>query len=397
MKKPLLLIFLALLIASLACRTPTPTQNTVEPKPLPTDTEFSTETIALPATETAPTESPPEITPETPPDVIDPPAQPSPLVTANQSGDTTVFFVRNPASGALITSFTASDVGWAPAGGVGGDYVFYLSSDGTSVHRAAFDGSTLALTFMNPTDDYLDAAILPSPDGTSIAWGSVLTFDESGANVALYTANVDGRNQRTLLSQHMERPHRPTPVHWSNDGAYLYYTNILYAVGGGVFGGGSDLVRIDLATGTEEIIFPNLNCMCSASVSPDGYYAARVAPGMLLVIKDLLTGTEQTLSLPTEYDSAGGILWSDDAGTLILNMAIGYMELERMTVIRVNRATLAMDTLLTSTVELYEARHWSSPDALWLNDKNQALYLLHLDDGSLDFIASENVIIPYNH
>jgi hypothetical protein len=111
---------------------------------------------------------------------------------------------------------------------------------------------------------------------------------------------------------------RLVPVHWSNDGQYLYYVlQILYSGGGQCFYGfgAQGLYRLKLSDGTTSAVLPY-------STSILGYLNAFSPTGRLLVyqglgapvIMDLKTG--EKINFKSEYDQVGTFRWSPDGKEL---------------------------------------------------------------------------------
>lgn len=136
----------------------------------------------------------------------------------------------------------------------------------------------------------------------------------------------------------------PTPLVWSQDGRYLYYTNVPLVDGYtcSIPVNGSDLWRMDLTDGRVSQLVPEVGL--SVSLSPDEKTFAYVSFGQQqnLVLRDLATGEERRLSLPADTRS-GGIVWSPDNLVLTLTVAEGPCTGNEVTsTLTVDAVTLAL-------------------------------------------------------
>lgn len=135
----------------------------------------------------------------------------------------------------------------------------------------------------------------------------------------------------------------PTPLEWSQDGRYLYYTNVPLVDGYtcSIPVNGSDLWRMDLSDGSALQLVPEVGL--AVSLSPDEQTFAYVSfgPQQNLVLRDLATGEERRAPLPADTQ-AGGIVWSLDSSVLMLTMAEGPCSggQEEHTIMRVDVETL---------------------------------------------------------
>ena len=391
MKLKLIVIVSAFLLVSLACGVATPTvtvpvEPTIETEP---PVEVTTETSAPTEETSAPTEEP-TIT-ETPPEVL------RPVLYYQYNSDPSLVTVADAETGAVIRTFAAPITGWVPDGAVGGESIFYITNNGTSLFRVGFDGTVQDLGFTHPSPGFFDAAILPSPDGQKIAWGSVLNMDTTGTDVILKVANIDGSNVVTLLDGHMTESRRPSPIKFSDDGQYLYYTNMPYGIGGYIlFYGGPDLIRINLTTLVAETILPNNQCLCAIKVSPDESKVARInrtTAGLNLVVHEISSGTETTFPFPSKYTQAGDIIWSPDGGSIMLTLALGNPDAEAYSVVKIDLVTSALTYFLSDDSRCIRTREWIAPGVVWLSDKDYNVYRMDAATGALTWHASDGYVI----
>lgn len=140
----------------------------------------------------------------------------------------------------------------------------------------------------------------------------------------------------------------PTPLEWSQDGRYLYYTNVPLVDGYtcSIPVNGSDLWRMDLSDGSALQLVPEVGL--AVSLSPDEQTFAYVSfgPQQNLVLRDLATGEERRAPLPADTQ-AGGIVWSLDSSVMILLVAENpCSEKERLSILGVDAITLEQTDIL---------------------------------------------------
>ncbi len=380
MKNKFWLAVAALIVASLACSfpgqsTPTPTSDVEVP--------HTTEETS------APTES---VTAEVPMATTEVPDLPLPLVYGDDTTDPPQLVVLDPSDGSEIMRLDAPNLGYS--GTVSGNGVFYIDVDNQNAFRVGFDNTLQALPFLNPDGGYFEGVILPSPDGTQIAKGAVLSFDASGSHVQLLTVNTDGTGERILLDDPaLDQPLRPQPIKWSADGQSVYYMDVMEGVEGY---GGLDLFKVDLATASSETIFANTGTMNSTFVSPGEIYAARADFGdpLSIVIRDLATGTDQTVTFPPKYRQAWEMVWAPDASSLLVTVGLGNWEDDQYSVVKIDPVTLEMTFLTTDDDTLLRAVAWQVPETIWLNDISGALWKMDSTTLAMTMIAGNARLLP---
>jgi dipeptidyl aminopeptidase/acylaminoacyl peptidase len=319
---------------------------------------------------------------------------------ADFTTDPATLTVIDPATGNAQTTFTAPGLTQSSEQWAAGNYLFYLDSSSQMARRAAFDGTTLDLPFVNPGGNFFEGQILPSPDGERIAWGTT-AFEPDPAgdtHIQVTVANVDGTGEQILLDKRLAASILPQPVQWSRDGRYLYFTDEPYGIGGYIlFWGGPDLQQVDLATGTITEVLPDQGCLCAMSLSPDGTLLAVITGvGPLeLVLRDLATGTERKTVLEDGHWQAGNIVWSPDGKALMYTMAIGDPEKEAYSIVRVDAGTLAQTVLIHDDTRLLETVVWADAKTVWLNItlKVGGAWRMDADTGDTALVAEGQVVI----
>ena len=379
MKNKAWLAGLVLILALPACSLPTPA----------VETPTAAETAIAHSTEVVATEEETEMVTETSVET-EAPEQPLPVVYG--TGEELV--VLDPATGAEINRLSAPSFGIGGKGGVSENGIFYIDYDYLNAYRVDFDGVLQELLFLNPDGGYFEGLIYPSPDGLQVAQGAVMSFDASGSHVQLRVFNVDGTDERVLLDATLpEQPLRPTAVKWSGDGEYLYYMNVIEGIEGY---GGLDLIKVNVNTGASETIFPAAGSLMSTSVSPNEVYAARAVSGdpLGIVIRDLATGIDQTVTLPEKYRQAWQMVWAPDDSAVLVTVGLGlFMEGDTYSVIRIDPVTLEMTTLVVDDPNLLSAVAWQAMETIWLVDRDSTLWKMDSGDLTLTMVALDVQII----
>lgn len=346
-------------------------------------------TVEIPA----PTE--PVATPTTPPTTE--PQSSTIILLADPFNTPAQGHILNAATGDVLQSFEAPGLKQQYQVYASDQSLFYRNEDSNEYLSAGSDGSTHDLGFMNTGTGYFDAVLLPSPDGSQVAWGWAGDYDPNGAvNVTLNTAGVDGSNLKTLLSEKRTLPSRPQPWRWSIDGQSLYFSNIPYGIGGYIlFGGGPDLLKINLTSGEITSVLPDKRCLCPTTLSPDESQVAYVEsadPAMILHIVDTSTGNDRTINLPFGYSQAGGIAWAPDGKSLALTLAIGNPDAEAYSIVRVDTQALTLRVLLPNDTRLIQTVLWPEATTLWVQDNTPNVYRMNPETGELTLAGEKQII-----
>lgn len=121
----------------------------------------------------------------------------------------------------------------------------------------------------------------------------------------------------------------PKPLHWSQDGRYLYFTHGRYNDGCGLPFNITDLQRLDLATGAVTAMSVPSNWV---AFSPDDQSLAYLANNQL-IIRNLADGREQTIPLDTQIEPPGyaffdDLTWSADSQAVAMVVLYNPCEVE---------------------------------------------------------------------
>lgn len=190
----------------------------------------------------------------------------------------------------------------------------------------------------------------------------------------------------------------PQPFHWSRDGRYLYFTNVPVPDGCTMMVNGTDLWRVDLTNGRVIELVPSVGLWLS--LSPDEKTLAYMGYGYRgLVVRDLVTGSEQQSALSEEYTRAdfwwaGNIVWSPDGTALIFAVGSGGCGPGPQTfaLLRVEVWTLAQTTLLRDDTRQYFISGWPETGRVLLKDQDGHAWWMDARTG--DFTPAIDLLTP---
>jgi hypothetical protein len=237
-----------------------------------------------------------------------------------------------------------------------------------------------------------------SPDGRWITVGLVAfprpKSELQQAYVRLMIFSTDGNIHWTVIDRWEELGLGfpvPAPLQWSNDGRYFYFTYRVTPDGCSVFTYLTDLLRVNLESGSVEDLLPGSSN--ALAISPDdsqiaySYFSGQ--PAMGLVSRNLITGEQQETKLdPGKEFNAGNIVWSPDGESFALTLAIqpcaGEHSLsqtvwaESTTILAVDATTLEQKTLIQEDSRLFITLEWNEPNKIGIADGEEGS-LWHLD------------------
>jgi hypothetical protein len=176
---------------------------------------------------------------------------------------------------------------------------------------------------------------------------------------------------------------------WSVDGRSLYYTDI--SSGDGCFhpSNGTNLHRLDLTDGRVTEILPDSTTM-NFSLSADETRLAYTGIGstVLLVVKDMATGTEQgvVITEPGAFALPSQIFWSADAETAVLALIHGACSSRQTSsIVRINIEDMTVTRLITDDERFFQIQDWPDPEQpeIRLTDKDGTNYWLEINSGEL--------------
>jgi hypothetical protein len=171
-----------------------------------------------------------------------------------------------------------------------------------NIYYPAFDPDTQTITIwqLNPAGEQTPLAFTTvtmelfgpftfalSGDGSKIAWGRTVInpdLDPPIYRYDLWTANIDGSNQVTLLAQVENSEKRfVEPIRFSPDNHELYYTLQPDGVGVSVSGRFDNIYTMPVVGGPPQLIFacPTAqNPICIGDLTPDGSALAYTQPNV---------------------------------------------------------------------------------------------------------------------
>lgn len=172
----------------------------------------------------------------------------------------------------------------------------------------------------------------------------------------------------------------PTPVRWSADGQYFYYTNRPVPDGAALFVNGSDLQRADLSDGSTTELVPAVGL--ALALSPDANTLAYFGYGERgLVLRDIASGEERETGFVTgENETAGAIVWAPDGSALVFTVA---HEFRTLSIWRMEVETGEMTTLVEASPDLNPTEGWTETGQVWLMDPQGRYASLDPDTGTI--------------
>jgi hypothetical protein len=178
----------------------------------------------------------------------------------------------------------------------------------------------------------------------------------------------------------------PRPFQWSDNGRYLYFTNLALPDGCAVFHNGSDLYRADLSNGQIIELVPPWAWW--VSLSPDERTAVSLrwnGAALDLVARDIATGDERQTQLETKYTQAGDIVWSPDSQALMLTLAANPCDPARwvQSIVRVDLVTLSLILLIRDDKRLLTTTGWSEANKVLLTDQTGNSWTIDATTGAL--------------
>jgi hypothetical protein len=251
---------------------------------------------------------------------------------------------------------------------------------------------TVHLESGQPADtQFLDSWSSLSPDGMWRARGEALIPAEGADqyHVELQIEKLGGDVVWSVLDEwsHFGLGYTlPTPILWSADGQYFYYTNRPIPDGCAPFVNGSDLQRVNLLDGSAVELVPSLGI--SLGLSPDeGTLAYFGYGGRGLVLRDIASGEErETGFLPEENAASGAIVWSPDGSTLAFTVTYDFcdpLEARTHSILRMDVETGEATTLIESSPGLYTTEGWTEAGQVWLVDQEGQYWSMDPDTGDV--------------
>ena len=184
----------------------------------------------------------------------------------------------------------------------------------------------------------------------------------------------------------------PTIQGWSDDGRYLYYSNLTSFDGCMIFNNGMDLHQLDVTNGRTDLLL-DTGLTNNLALSPDGTQVAYTQfneQDVVVFLRDVATGKEQSVAVTTGTGDAqsGNILWSPDGSFFLLVVAHNPCSADRThSIVRVDvmRNGLTAVTFIEQNDRQFAILDWPDPAQaqVRLKDKDGNTWLLAADSGQL--------------
>ncbi|MEZ4513676.1 MAG: hypothetical protein R3C62_17550 [Chloroflexota bacterium] len=177
----------------------------------------------------------------------------------------------------------------------------------------------------------------------------------------------------------------PVPYRWSADGQSLYVTDSAALDGCGVFSNGTHLDKVDLVTGELTELLPR-NRTLNLALSPDEAWLAFTnngSDGELLVVRDVVSGTEQSVLLDAAPDAqAGNLVWSPDGqGILVSVVHAPCSQQTSYSLLHFDPTTHVLTPLASQEPAPTHVQAWPSPPRVRLGNDNGDSWFVDIATG----------------
>lgn len=182
----------------------------------------------------------------------------------------------------------------------------------------------------------------------------------------------------------------PTIHGWSDDGRYLYYSNITAFDGCMIFNNGMDLHRLDVTNGRTDLLL-DTGLTNNLALSPDGSQVAYTqfnGQDVVVFLRDAAAANEQSVAVTTGDEAAqsGNILWSPDGAFFLLTVAHNPCRPDwTHSIVRVNVTGdgLTAVSLIEEDERRFTITEWADAQAetVRLQDKDDNSWLLDINSG----------------
>ncbi len=184
----------------------------------------------------------------------------------------------------------------------------------------------------------------------------------------------------------------PIIQQWSDDGRYLYYSNITSFDGCMIFNSGMDLHRLDVTNGRTDLLL-DTGLTNNLALSPDESQIAYTqfnGQDVVVVLRDAATGKEQSVAVATAAADAqsGNIFWSPDGSFFLLAVAHNPCSANwTHSIVRVTvaRGGLTAVTLIEKDARQFTILEWlgAAQGEVRLQAKDGSAWLLDVNSGEL--------------
>jgi Tol biopolymer transport system component len=238
---------------------------------------------------------------------------------------------------------------------------------------------------------YADPSV-KSPDGR---WTALPAFEtlSSGFHISLQVFNADKSRMWKPVDTTGDGLGyiSPRPKHWSADGRYFYFSEVMTADGcSDVFPVENGWKRLDLETGAVDAY--SLPEGRSHAFSSDDQFLAYTTAGspVDLVVMDQISQTEKRIALPISAETgmqpeAGGTLWSPDGSSLVLVGLTGSLcqsPLPEFSLLTVNLSDMSVKPLAVGT-NFIRPLKWGVEGKILVSDWNSKTWWILSSTGAI--------------
>ncbi len=230
-----------------------------------------------------------------------------------------------------------------------------------------------------------------SPDG---AWKSLhCTNDGMGVysqkdhSKAWYFSYFDVYGSRYQGGIHRGRL---APVHWSDDGKYLYFVAVWSGDGGCVmYDDGSALFKLDLSTGKYIMLIAPTSDFSfgSFSFSNGDAYVAYIGMNAerhaVLTLLDLHSDARTDISLGNRYLEAGNVIWSPDNRRILFSADAGDCGNQIYYLVLMDLQDRVRTTIAESSLPIPKLLGWNTADRVLVQEETTGnLFYMGLPSGA---------------
>mgnify|MGYP002381803431 CR=1 FL=1 len=184
-------------------------------------------------------------------------------------------------------------------------------------------------------------------------------------------------------------------LRWSRNGLYLYFTTLAHVGGCATLTNGSDLQRLELATGEVKEIAPLLGYPIGTwlALSPDDTILAypKNSESNTIILRDLATGLQRSIDLDLSTDPnyrLGYLEWTPDGSFLALTVAIDPCiptgePWTATSVVLIDVASLHSKFVVKQDSRLLVTEGWADNTHLLLKDQAGKNWIYNLEDDRL--------------
>jgi len=160
------------------------------------------------------------------------------------------------------------------------------------------------------------------------------------------------------------------PVHWANDGSYLYFTQVGCCADNDSMRTGNMLYRMDLGTGEWKMIVSGY--FNHYSFSPTGRRLlyilndqASTGKPLVVHILDLNPGTEKKIEF-SDFEQAGYVLWKEDGTRLVMTAKTGnvFEGNQLFSIIEIDIKEDSSRVIIQKSRDIAKVIDWSATDVL---------------------------------